>query len=685
MTFTERINMELAIPNMFEYEAIDLFAGCGGLSLGFEACGIRTMGYEMEADYAATYRTNLAGDCHCIRLDTNQKYPKVSVVIGGPPCQPFSVGGKQLGLEDSRDGFPIFVDAIEKTDPDIWIFENVRGLLYRNKHYFDEVLTKLKSMNYIVEYQLLNVVDFGVPQNRERLIVVGHRGNFHFPQAEKHKVTVGEALEEMAFSIPEDSKFLTPSMDKYVANYEKASKCVTPRDLHLDRPARTLTCRNLAGATGDMQRIRLPDGRRRRITVREAARLQSFPDSFKFQGAENSQYYQVGNAVPPLFAHAIAKSVKEYLKSESRYSSSEILYRNLPEQTELFIFEPKDDTYAMPDFIPSSKKSSHIKKVINEALYIINSLGIPFEELTERRLEKMGMSFLTVLDVKRSNQWKDAKQSGDGWAPLSREIIKYINQNFEEDISTGSYDDIRRKDLKLLTVAGIIEKGIIKRSENISKASTNNPTRGYALSPQYTFIVRTYGSKGWEDEVDELLAETGSLRDRLSGIRKIDTVPVTIPGGKILVFTPGEHNDLQKAVIEEFLPRYGFDAEVLYVGDTADKFLLLEKVKLEKLSFFKLTHDELPDVVAYSRKKNWLFLIEAVHSSGPITSLRLEELKRLTKECSADIVFVTAFLDRGTFRKFAPDIAWETEVWIADAPDHLIHFDGEKFLGPYKK
>lgn len=358
MTFNERINAQLVIPDTFEYEAIDLFAGCGGLSLGFESCGIRTTGYEMEADYAATYRTNLAGDCHCVRLDKNQAYPPVAVVIGGPPCQPFSVGGKQLGLEDSRDGFPIFIDAIEKTNPDIWIFENVRGLLYRNKPYFDKVLTKLKNMNYIVEYQLLKVVDFGVPQNRERLIVVGHRGDFHFPLAEKRKVAVGEALEEMAFSVPDDAKFLTPSMDKYIANYEKASKCANPRDLHLDRPARTLTCRNLAGATGDMQRLRLPDGRRRRITVREAARLQSFPDSFEFQGTENSQYYQIGNAVPPLFAHALAKSVKAYLQSGTRYSSAEILSRNLPKQFELFVFESTKRDLPCPTLFPEARSQA---------------------------------------------------------------------------------------------------------------------------------------------------------------------------------------------------------------------------------------------------------------------------------------------------------------------------------------
>lgn len=336
MTYLETLRNKLTQPTLFQYDAIDLFAGCGGLSFGFEACGIRTSGYEMKPDYANTYNQNLTGSCTCKRLELGEEYPPAQIVIGGPPCQPFSVGGKQLGLQDSRDGFPVFIEAIEKVDPDIWIFENVRGILYRNKHYFEEIITRLKELNYVVEYQLLNAVKFGVPQNRERLIVVGHRGNWKFPQEHSTRVTAGEALGELASSIPDNAKFLTPSMDKYIAKYEKASKCVNPRDLHLDRPSRTLTCRNLAGATGDMHRVRLPDGRRRNITVREAARLQSFPDSFEFYGTETSQYYQIGNAVPPLFAHAIACSVLDYLRSDYRLSSSEIMYRNLPAQSDLF-------------------------------------------------------------------------------------------------------------------------------------------------------------------------------------------------------------------------------------------------------------------------------------------------------------------------------------------------------------
>lgn len=121
----------------------------------------------------------------------------------------------------------------------------------------------------------------------------------------------------------------------------------------------------------------------------------------------------------------------------------------------------------------------------------------------------------------------------------------------------------------------------------------------------------------------------------------------------------------------------------MYVGDTADKYLHLDKDALRDLIFFEISHEELPDIIAHSAEKNWLFLIEAVHSSGPINEIRLLQLKKLTEKCTAAIIYVTAFLDRTTFRKFMADIAWETEVWIASNPDHLIHFNGEKFLGPY--
>lgn len=189
------------------------------------------------------------------------------------------------------------------------MFENVRGLLYTNKWYFDLILEEFGKLGYLVEYRLLNAVNHGVPQNRERLFVVGHRSEFEFPAKQKHKVTVGQAIGDLMYTVPPESKFLNAAMDAYVAKYEKASHCINPRDLFADRPARTLTCRNLAGATGDMHRVRLQDGRRRRVIVREAARLQSFPDRFEFMGNETQQFNQIGNAVPPLLAYHIAKAI----------------------------------------------------------------------------------------------------------------------------------------------------------------------------------------------------------------------------------------------------------------------------------------------------------------------------------------------------------------------------------------
>lgn len=311
--YIQYINETLTIPSTSEYSAIDLFAGCGGLSLGFEAAGIKTIGYEMKDDCCDTYRYNLGSECHQVFITKDTELPQVDIVIGGPPCQPFSRIGKRKGKNDSRNGFPAFLEAIRKLKPEIWMCENVKGLPEQNKEYFEELIQEFESLGYVIDYQVIHMVKYDVPQKRERLVIVGHHGGFRFPEENTYKVTTGEALGELATTLPEHPMFLTPSMDEYIAKYEKASKCKAPRDLHLDKPARTLTCRNLAGATSDMQRIRLPDGRRRRITVREAARLQGFPDWFEFKGTEEEQFYQVGNAVPPIFAYHMAQSIKNYL------------------------------------------------------------------------------------------------------------------------------------------------------------------------------------------------------------------------------------------------------------------------------------------------------------------------------------------------------------------------------------
>lgn len=334
--------------------------------------------------------------------------------------------------------------------------------------------------------------------------------------------------------------------------------------------------------------------------------------------------------------------------------------------------------YINPDKSKTFKaKSKAVQKLINTTLYILDNFGIPMDS-TPRRLERMAVSFLACGDIKDLKDFKNVKDYTDNYSLKTREIIEYVNLHFNETISSGSYDDIRRKDLKLLTVAEIV----LQSSPN---SATNDSTRGYCINPLYAGLIKSFGSKDWEKTVKNILKGVEPLSQKLKRQREIQKVSVSLPSGGKLDFSPGEHNDLQKAIIEDFLPRYGYGADVLYVGDTADKYLHLEKEKLEKLNFFEISHDELPDVIAYSKKKNWLYLIEAVHSSGPISEIRLLQLQKLTKDCKADIVYVTAFLTRAKFRQFMVDIAWETEVWIADNPDHLVHFNGDKFLGPYQE
>ena len=316
--YVDNINSTLK-PNITESAVVlDLFAGCGGLSLGFEAAGFKTIGYEMVESAAETYNKNLKGHCEQTMLSVGYDYPRADIVIGGPPCQPFSVRGKQMGMKDARDGFPIFIDAIARLQPKVFLCENVRNLMYSHKWYLDLIVDELRKLGYIVEFKCVNAVNYGVPQNRERIIIVGHRSKFTFPKMTQKKVTVGDAIGDTMNQVIEGCHFLTPQQDAYIAEYERKSDCINPRDLYADRPARTITCRNLAGATSDMQRVKLPDGRRRRIVQREAARLQSFPDWFEFCGNETQQFTQIGNAVPPLLAYQLALAVKETFHKEER-------------------------------------------------------------------------------------------------------------------------------------------------------------------------------------------------------------------------------------------------------------------------------------------------------------------------------------------------------------------------------
>ena len=321
------------------------------------------------------------------------------------------------------------------------------------------------------------------------------------------------------------------------------------------------------------------------------------------------------------------------------------------------------------------KKSAGIQTLISTTLELLTLLGLPIEQ-TARRLERMCITFLACINVKELSDFPNLKALNDKYALKTREVIEFVNQNFGENISSGSYDDIRRKDLKLLVLAGII-------LQSSPEAATNDSTRGYGLSPGYKSALKVVGKPKWQGKIKVFNKSKPNLALILKRKRNIAQIPVILPDGKKLNFSLGEHNVLQKKIIEDFLPIYGYNARVLYVGDTSDKYLFVDEGYLEKLNIFQIAHEELPDIIAYSEEKRWLYFIEAVHSSGPISETRLLTLKKITKECKVDIVYVTAFLAKKDFRKFTAEIAWETEVWVAESPEHMIHFNGDKFLGPY--
>ncbi len=329
----------------------------------------------------------------------------------------------------------------------------------------------------------------------------------------------------------------------------------------------------------------------------------------------------------------------------------------------------------MKNNIINSTKSDSVQKVINEALEVLKSVGIPFEKKTAKGLQSMAMAFLAVAGVTKS--WKEAKGQKENRHLKTREIIKFINENYEEKISPGSYDDMRRKHLKLLVLADLI----LNSADN-PNAATNDPTRGYTLSNDFKSLISFYNTKDWEIKLKLFNKNRPSLDEILKRKRNIVKIPVSLPGGQTIELSQGGHNQLQREIIEEFLPRFGNGCEILYIGDTTNKYLLRDDTKLHNLGVFELTHDFLPDIVAYDKNNNWLYLIEAFYSSGPMSEERIFELKKALKKCKSGLIFITAFTSKNDFKKNAIEIGWESEVWTADNPEHLIHFNGHKFLGP---
>lgn len=319
-----------------------------------------------------------------------------------------------------------------------------------------------------------------------------------------------------------------------------------------------------------------------------------------------------------------------------------------------------------------------LQNLVVDALAILRAFGVPVDAETKLRQTRIAKAFIAVSGMTEKSAWADAKSNDDGHRLRSREVLQWMNTHLGENISPGSYDDIRRKDLILPVTAGVILKSAGK-----SNAATNDGTRAYALNPLFAAQIRRFGTPEWDRTLEQFMADMPILANQLRQQRELARLPIVIHGREV-VFSPGEHNQIQKAVIEQFLPYFGRGAEVLYVGDTENKTLFLNASGLQELGFFELSHDRLPDVLAYSPSEGWLFLIEAVHSANPIDPLRKLALERLAKSCKPDIVFVTAFLTRNAFRKFSGDIAWETEVWIAEEPTHLIHYNGDRFLGPHK-
>jgi hypothetical protein len=305
-----------------------------------------------------------------------------------------------------------------------------------------------------------------------------------------------------------------------------------------------------------------------------------------------------------------------------------------------------------------------------EAQDVLQQLGFD----AERANERSALVLLALLDLPPDRPWSDATN------PMLRtvEIMEWLRAHYSKDYKPNTRETIRRQ-----TLHQFIEAALVVFNPDDPRRAVNSPKNCYQIEPRALELLRSHG-EGWDGRLAEYLIDVPGLRDRYAKAREFELIPVTLANGSSIELTPGGQNVLLKQMLEEFCPRWTPGGEVVYIGDAGRDDPIFEKAKLAQLGIELDKHGKLPDLIVYLPDRNWLVLMEAASSHGPVDAKRHGELHDLFGQSTAGLVYVSCFPSRAEMRKYLADIAWETEVWCADNPSHLIHFNGQRFLGPYE-
>ncbi len=310
------------------------------------------------------------------------------------------------------------------------------------------------------------------------------------------------------------------------------------------------------------------------------------------------------------------------------------------------------------------------KKRIREALAVLQLLGVPRAQQNDRS----ALTLLSLLHIKVDTSWSEANSTLIGIT----EMMDYFRNHFGVNYAPNTRETVRRQ-----TIHQFLQLGLVIANPDNPTRPINSPKTRYLISPSALKLLRMFGTPEWEGNLRDYLKSTESFVSLQIRERTMNMVPVTLPGGDEIMLTSGDHNDLIKKVIENFCPRFTPGGKVIYIGDAGRKLNESEISYFDQLGIKVDKHGKMPDLVVDFPDKNWLVLIEAVTSHGPIDLKRHNELHALFESTSHGLVFITAFETRKIMHRYLGDIAWETDVWVAESPSHLIHFNGERFLGPY--